>query len=201
MKTIKLITAFICAMTLSVNVKPVFAQEGIEFDSEYKDGNVVYSFDKDETAITNGRIAVTYNEKEMKLVSVENANIFDVEDVNQLEATKEDGSKTLYFAFASANELIDKGNVLTLTFEVDASMKGKDVTLTTNVEEMYHGETSIEVEKDVDQVSIPNDPKTDGKGDNADTSDTFNVALYGSMMILAICGIGLVAFKKEKIKS
>lgn len=208
MKTIKYLTALICACVLCLNVQPVFAEEeadNTQFNSEYVNGKVVYTYDKDETEITNGRIAVTYNEKELTLVTVTNGNKFDVEDVNQKEEAK-DGMKTVYFAFASAKAVKDEGNVLNLEFSVDPSMKGKDVTITTEVEELNNGEKIIEMSQDTDSVSIPKDntntnggqdKPTDDKNGNADTSDQFNLSLYVGLIIAATIGTIIVVLKKK----
>lgn len=204
MKTIKYLTALICACALCLNVHPVFAEEepeNIQFNSEYVNEKVVYSYDKDETGITNGRIAVTYNENELTLLTVKNGEKFDVEDVNQKEEAK-DGMKTIYFAFASAEAVTKEGNVLKLEFSVNPSMKGKDVTITTDVEELNNGETVVEMDQDTDTVSIPKDnpnpgDKEDNKNDNADTSDQFNLSLYAGLAMLAIGAGVIVIFQKK----
>ena len=99
---------------------------------------------KDE--VTNGKLRITYDEKQIKLVSSEKGEgigngMCEINDC--LTGNKEEGE--IVAAFASADSLPQKGNLLELTFELEKSVKEKEpVQVELKIEKLANQNTEVE---------------------------------------------------------
>ncbi len=181
---------------------PVFASdEAVDSTASIKDGTVTYTLAKDENPLTNGRIAVSFNENELTLVTAETAGLFELEDLNLKVETDEDGTKTIYFAFAATEAVTDEGVTLTLTFTADPSTKGKDVAITTTYEELDNADTAVERDMvDQDIIHVEKDPKPPVTPNNPNTGDNSHITWYIGLAFVALAGIAvaLVGNKKKQ---
>ena len=202
----KLLSCLAMALAFSLST-PVLAAEATT-NAVLAEDQVTYTYETT-NPVTNGRVAVTFNENEMTLVSAESAGLFDVEDINKdVEAVE--GMKTIYFAFASADAYTGEDIALTLVFEVAEGMEGKDITITTEIEEMDNGEEVAEVEDTTDVITVPakeepEDPENpeepenpEKPGDSADTGDHSNIEIYLGLLVVALLAIVALVFKSKK---
>lgn len=194
----KLLSLLVVALAFCINT-PVSAETDAT-EVSLKENQVVYDYEN-EMPVTNGRVAITFNENEMTLVKADAQGLFDVEDVNTLMPA-EDGMKTVYFAFASADYVDEKAVALTLVFDVKEGMEGKDITIKTEFEELSKDGELVDLDKLVDVVSVPNkDTPTDPKPvkPGVDTSDSSHIAMYLGMF--AVASIALIVFVASRKKT
>lgn len=223
MKKIKNLFVALCAFALFVT--PVSANTGVDVTASLEETTITYEVNTTDP-ITNGRVAITYNENELELVNVVEGELFDVEDVN-LDEEAVDGMKTVYFAFASADAYTGEETLaLTLVFEADDSMAGKEVTITTVFEELANPEViekddstiTIEIpEKEVDDNQNNNQQDNNQQDDNnkqennqtqndsdkvindgVDTGDHYNIGFYVVALVFTIIILVLAFIRNRK---
>ena len=91
-----------------------------------------------DTKITNGKIRVTYDSSQLKLVSTEAGSMMNgvLTDINDpISGNKSEGEAV--FVFASSTELDTNGTLFEMTFQVQDSVKdGDSVTVSAKTEEL-----------------------------------------------------------------
>lgn len=103
---------------------------------------------KDE--VTNGKLRITYDDKQIKLLSSESGEGIGngMCEINEcLTGNKKEGE--IVVAFASADALPKEGNLLELTFELEKSVKDKDpVQVELKIEKLANQDTEVEATGD-----------------------------------------------------
>lgn len=198
MKKFKLLLALICAFTLCFTTSAVFAaDDALSTSVTTTDNEVVYTLNLDGTPVTSGRVAVTYNENDLELVTYVSGLLFDVEDVNSNGKADSDGNKTIYFAFASADAVTEQKTSFTVTFKMK-NVSDKDVYIYTTVEELYDGTNPVSLSSNefsnlVEKTgsTTPQNPETpEDKPNLPNTGDNSHVMLFA---IAACVSAGVIA--------
>lgn len=100
-----------------------------------------------DTKITNGKIRVTYDSSQLKLVSTEAGSMMNgvLTDINDpVSGNKSEGEAV--FVFASSAELDTNGTLFEMTFQVLDSVKdGDSVTVSAKTEELQDNNDSVAV--------------------------------------------------------
>ena len=216
MKKMKYLLTALCAFALFVT--PVSANTGVDVTAELDEMTITYEVNTTEP-ITNGRIAITYNENEVEFVEAKANGLFDVEDINKDEETV-DGMKTIYFAFASADAYEGEDTLaFTLVLEVKEDMVGKEVTITTEFEELANPEAiekedstiTVEIPEEEKEPETPVDPEnptepekpTDPEEptkpeEGVDTGDHSNIGFYLVTFFVAAVVLAYIVIKDKK---
>ena len=100
-----------------------------------------------DTKITNGKIRVTYDSSQLKLVSTEAGSMMNgvLTDINDpVSGNKSEGEAV--FVFASSTELDTNGTLFEMTFQVQDSLKdGDSVTVSAKTEELQNNNAAVAV--------------------------------------------------------
>ena len=100
-----------------------------------------------DTKITNGKIRVTYDSSQLKLVSTEAGSMMNgvLTDINDpVSGNKSEGEAV--FVFASSTELDTNGTLFEMTFQVQDSVKdGDSVTVSAKTEELQNNNAAVAV--------------------------------------------------------
>lgn len=98
------------------------------------------------TAVTNGKLRVTYDGSKLKLVSSAAGDLLNgaMPEINDpVSGNKSEGEVVL--VFASANQINGSGTLLNLNFQVqDTVQDGDEITVSVKTEELINGGESVE---------------------------------------------------------
>ena len=95
---------------------------------------------------TSGRIKIHYPQELLSLREVKSGKLWDLEDTNI--GLSEAGQDVLSYAWADTEKRSEEGNLITVTWEARDAANGKEVTVETEVAEMYSGDQLLDVEPD-----------------------------------------------------
>lgn len=98
---------------------------------------------KKDARVTSGKIVVSYDESMMTVSSAKGSNIWEMEDINTI-ADKDD-KKAVSYAWVNSQFENAKGTMLTVTFQATTAAAGKEVSVQTNVAELYQGDNEVSV--------------------------------------------------------
>lgn len=101
---------------------------------------------------TSGRIKIHYPQEMLSLREVKNGKLWDLEDTNI--GLSEAGQDVLSYAWADTEKRSEEGNLITVTWEARDAANGKEVTVETEVAEVYSEGQLLDVEPDwrIDRV-------------------------------------------------
>ncbi len=141
-----IVTGMLLCLLLNVKYLSVTAsetvskQEWIETDWKTEGRNIVLTVKIIRGSnITSGRIVVYYPEKMIKLEEIESGNVWKLEDINtQME---KDGKKGVSYAWADTKKLTDARNLFQISFEATEEANGKELTVETELLELFSEET------------------------------------------------------------
>lgn len=126
---------------------------------------------KKDAKVTSGKIVVSYDESMMTVSFAKGNNIWEMEDINTL-ADKDD-KKAVSYAWVNSQLENAEGTMLTVTFQGTAAAAGKEVSVQTNVVELYQGDNEVSVPNRTvtDTVKMPADI---GKNTGSDVDKNMN---------------------------
>lgn len=155
-----IVTGMLLCLLLNVKYLSVLAaetvskQEWIETDWKAEGRNIILTVKiVSGSNVTSGRIAVYYPEKMIKLEEIESGNLWKLEDINtQIE---QDGKKGVSYAWADTKKLADARNLFKISFEATEEANGKELTIETELLELFSEETmAMKPKKLTDTIKI-----------------------------------------------
>ena len=126
-----------------------------------------------DTKITNGKIRVTYDSSQLKLVSTEAGSMMNgvLTDINDpVSGNKSEGEAV--FVFASSTELDTNGTLFEMTFQVQDSLKdGDSVTVSAKTEELQNNNAAVAVTDVPLNAAVGSKSNNNGNSGNGSGSD------------------------------
>ena len=126
-----------------------------------------------DTKITNGKIRVTYDSSQLKLVSTEAGSMMNgvLTDINDpVSGNKSEGEAV--FVFASSTELDTNGTLFEMTFQVQDSLKdGDSVTVSAKTEELQNNNAAVAVTDVPLNAAVGSQSNNNGNNGNGSGSD------------------------------
>lgn len=126
-----------------------------------------------DTKITNGKIRVTYDSSQLKLVSTEAGSMMNgvLTDINDpVSGNKSEGEAV--FVFASSTELDTNGTLFEMTFQVQDSVKdGDSVTVSAKTEELQNNNAAVAVTDVPLNAAVGSQSNNNGNNGNGSGSD------------------------------
>lgn len=98
---------------------------------------------KKDAGVTSGKIVVSYDESMLNVSSVKESNIWEMEDVNT--SADKDGKEQVSYAWVNSGSANAAGDMLTVTFQGTSAASGKEVTIQTDVVELYQGDNAVSI--------------------------------------------------------
>ena len=96
--------------------------------------------------ITSGRIKVHYPPELLKFIDAVEGGLWAIEDINA--SLTERGQNVTAYAWADTRKLDSAGTLLTMCWEAQEAANGQEVTVETEIVELYFMEEPIEVTSD-----------------------------------------------------
>lgn len=128
----------------------------------------------DDTKITNGKIRVTYDSSQLKLVSTEAGSMMNgvLTDINDpVSGNKSEGEAV--FVFASSTELDTNGTLFEMTFQVQDSLKdGDSVTVSAKTEELQNNNAAVAVTDVPLNAAVGSKSNNNGNNNGGNDSST-----------------------------
>lgn len=185
----KIIAIFAGVMLIILQTITVFAESNTntlslklaEYDKESRSVKV-YCEMQAKDKVTNGKLRITYDSKQLKLVSSEKGNVLEngMCEINDcLTGNKKEGE--IVAAFASAENLPEEGHLLEFSFEVNQSVKEEDsISVELKAEKLANEDADVQVNvenltftlKDGTVENPSDDSKKDKETENSSTSKT-----------------------------
>ena len=181
----KIIAIFAGVMLIILQTITVFAESNTntlslklaEYNKESRSVKV-YCEMQMQDKVTNGKVRITYNSKQLKLVSSEKGKALEngLCEINDcLTGNKEEGE--IVAAFASADNLPEEGHLLEFSFEVDKSVKEEDsVQVELKAEKLSNDEADVPVEAENLTFTLKDgtveNPSEDNKKDEKETDNS-----------------------------
>lgn len=135
-----------------------------------------------DTKITNGKIRVTYDSSQLKLVSTEAGSMMNgvLTDINDpVSGNKSEGEAV--FVFASSTELDTNGTLFEMTFQVQDSVKdGDSVTVSAKTEELQNNNAAVAVTDVALNAAVGSQSNNNGNSNTSGGSSTFGGTSSGS---------------------
>lgn len=150
----KIIAIFAGVMLIILQTITVFAESNTntlslklaEYDKESRSVKV-YCEMQAKDKVTNGKLRITYDSKQLKLVSSEKGNVLEngMCEINDcLTGNKKEGE--IVAAFASAENLPEEGHLLEFSFEVNQSVKEEDsISVELKAEKLANEDADVQV--------------------------------------------------------
>ena len=127
-----------------------------------------------DTKITNGKIRVTYDSSQLKLVSTEAGSMMNgvLTDINDpVSGNKSEGEAV--FVFASSTELDTNGTLFEMTFQVQDSVKdGDSVTVSAKTEELQNNNAAVAVTDVPLNAAVGRQSNNNGNNNGGNDSST-----------------------------
>ena len=127
-----------------------------------------------DTKITNGKIRVTYDSSQLKLVSTEAGSMMNgvLTDINDpVSGNKSEGEAV--FVFASSTELDTNGTLFEMTFQVQDSVKdGDSVTVSAKTEELQNNNAAVAVTDVALNAAVGSQSNNNGNNNGGNDSST-----------------------------
>lgn len=127
-----------------------------------------------DTKITNGKIRVTYDSSQLKLVSTEAGSMMNgvLTDINDpVSGNKSEGEAV--FVFASSTELDTNGTLFEMTFQVQDSVKdGDSVTVSAKTEELQNNNAAVSVTDVPLNAAVGRQSNNNGNNNGGNDSST-----------------------------
>lgn len=127
-----------------------------------------------DTKITNGKIRVTYDSSQLKLVSTEAGSMMNgvLTDINDpVSGNKSEGEAV--FVFASSTELDTNGTLFEMTFQVQDSVKdGDSVTVSAKTEELQNNNAAVAVTDVPLNAAVGSKSNNNGNNNGGNDSST-----------------------------
>lgn len=127
-----------------------------------------------DTKITNGKIRVTYDSSQLKLVSTEAGSMMNgvLTDINDpVSGNKSEGEAV--FVFASSTELDTNGTLFEMTFQVQDSLKdGDSVTVSAKTEELQNNNAAVAVTDVPLNAAVGSQSNNNGNNNGGNDSST-----------------------------
>lgn len=127
-----------------------------------------------DTKITNGKIRVTYDSSQLKLVSTEAGSMMNgvLTDINDpVSGNKSEGEAV--FVFASSTELDTNGTLFEMTFQVQDSVKdGDSVTVSAKTEELQNNNAAVAVTDVPLNAAVGSQSNNNGNNNGGNDSST-----------------------------
>lgn len=127
-----------------------------------------------DTKITNGKIRVTYDSSQLKLVSTEAGSMMNgvLTDINDpVSGNKSEGEAV--FVFASSTELDTNGTLFEMTFQVQDSLKdGDSVTVSAKTEELQNNNAAVAVTDVPLNAAVGSKSNNNGNNNGGNDSST-----------------------------
>lgn len=99
-----------------------------------------------DSQITSGRIKIYYPRELLGAAVVQGGNLWEFCDVNT--EMKEGGRSVASFAWADTEKCTEEGNILTVAWQAEDVASGKEITVETEVVELYSQEKEILLNQD-----------------------------------------------------
>lgn len=147
-----IVCGLLLVLMLHINTMPLFAaSEATTTIADIFTTNITTSGSqvtltvgvKKETRVTSGKIVVSYDESMMTVSSAKGSNIWEMEDINTISG--KDDKKAVSYAWVNSQFENAKGTMLTVTFQATTAADGKEVSVQTNVAELYQGDNEVSV--------------------------------------------------------
>lgn len=150
----------------------------------------------EDTLATSGRIKIYYPAELLQLSDAVGGMSFRVEDINY--NLNEDGKKGISYAWADTEKLVDGGGILTVTMEALDSANGQEITVGTEVVELFSEEEPVLVKNKLlsDKLTLDfgQESSTDHEGNAAAnaagnavrTGDDTQLAGYALLCMLVL---------------
>lgn len=147
-----IVCGLLLVLMLHINTMPLFAaSEATTTIADIFTTNITTSGSqvtltvgvKKETRVTSGKIVVSYDESMMTVSSAKGSNIWEMEDINTISG--KDDKKAVSYAWVNSQFENAKGTMLTVTFQATTAAAGKEVSVQTNVAELYQGDNEVSV--------------------------------------------------------
>lgn len=129
--------------------------------------------------ISSGRIKIHYPQEFLSLADVQTGKLWQLEDVNK--QLLEEGQNVVAYAWAGTEKFTEEGNLLTVTWEALDAASGKEITVETEIVELYAQKERLEVKSDwiIDRIR-PSFPVSTANSQSAvRTGDSSNAAALG----------------------
>lgn len=141
---------------------------------------------KKDAGVTSGKIVVSYDESMLTVSSAKGSNIWEMEDVNA--SADKDGKKAVSYAWVNSGNANAAGDMLTVTFQGTPAASGKEVTIQTDVVELYQGDNAVSVpmKTTVHTAKMPEGIGADTKIDAAKVIDQINNAQPGETITVPV---------------
>ena len=127
-----------------------------------------------DTKITNGKIRVTYDSSQLKLVSTEAGSMMNgvLTDINDpVSGNKSEGEAV--FVFASSTEPDTNGTLFEMTFQVQDSVKdGDSVTVSAKTEELQNNNAAVSVTDVPLNAAVGRQSNNNGNNNGGNDSST-----------------------------
>lgn len=147
---------------------------------------------------TSGRLKIRYPKDLLVLSSTQSGNLWKVEDLNT--EMEESTQKVIAYAWADTEAKTNAGTILTLNLEAQNAASGREITVETEIVELFSQQERIVPKNDkiIDRLRTDFTVTSSQAGGAVRTGDDTNVALYvllglGSILVM----VGLVRSKVE----
>lgn len=147
-----IVCGLLLVLMLHINTMPLFAaSEATTTIADIFTTNITTSGSqvtltvgvKKDARVTSGKIVVSYDESMMTVSSAKGNNIWEMEDINTIAG--KDDKKAVSYAWVNSQFENAKGTMLTVTFQATTAAAGKEVSVQTNVAELYQGDNEVSV--------------------------------------------------------
>jgi hypothetical protein len=181
----KIIAIFAGVMLIILQTITVFAESNTntlslklaEYDKESRSVKV-YCEMQAKDKVTNGKLRITYDSKQLKLVSSEKGNVLEngMCEINDcLTGNKKEGE--IVAAFASAENLPEEGHLLEFSFEVNQSVKEEDsISVELKAEKLANEDADVQVNVENLTFTLKDgtveNPSDDSKKDDKETGNS-----------------------------
>ncbi len=136
-----------------------------------------------DSQVSSGRIKIHYPQEYLSLADAQTGKLWQLEDVNK--QLLEEGQNVVAFAWAGTEKFAGEGNLLTVTWEALDAASGKEITVETEIVELYSQKERLEVKSDwiIDRIR-PSFPISTGNSASAvRTGDNSNAAALGILCL------------------
>lgn len=148
--------------------------------------------------VSSGRLKIRYPKDLLVLSSTQSGNLWRIEDLNT--GLEETGQKVIAYAWADTENKTNTGTILTLNLEAQDAASGREITVETEIVELFSQQDRIIPQNDkiVDRLRTDFTVTPSQAGGSVRTGDNTNVAGYvllclGSVLVM----VGLVRSKVE----
>lgn len=116
---------------------------------------------KEDSQATSGRIGVYFDKKLLALSETETGGFWQIEDVNKEVEVK--GKQGLSYAWADTDKLTEEQELLTVSFQASQEAEGKEISVETEILELFSGQEAINTKwknkTDKIQIDLNRDPQ------------------------------------------